>query len=343
MLTAVVGTYTDNGSKGIYSLKISQNDGSFSFLESVEVDNPSYVILNRNNTRVYAVSEMHNEKAALVALEFEKISGQFKVINSQLTHGMDPCHLLLGDGFVVTANYSSGSITVFPLDSNGGIQEASQVIKFEGTGPDKSRQEMPHAHHVYFTPDRKFLLVNDLGTDKIHKFKVNSQAPFLSETYEDINVQPESGPRHSVFTKNGKYMYLINELNGHVNAFVNQNGTLSMFQSIICDSVSARGSADIHLSPDGKFLYASNRLKQDGICIYKIDSSSGYLSKVGYQITGIHPRIFDITPNGKFLYVCCRDSNCIEVYQRSLESGLLRKDSEIKLPHPVCIKFVELN
>lgn len=200
---------------------------------------------------------------------------------------------------------------------------------------------MSHAHHVYFTPDKKFLLVNDLGADKIHKFKVNSQAPFLSETYEDISVEPESGPRHSAFTKDGKFMYLINELNGQVYGFSNNNNTFTKFQSIACDEVEARGSADIHISPDGKFLYASNRLKRDGISIYRINAENGHLEKVGYQLTGIHPRMFEITPNGKYVFVCCRDSDAIEIYLRNPETGLITKQDEIRIPHPVCIKFVE--
>lgn len=340
MLTCVVGTYTDGTSKGIYSLRFDQETGKYELLDSIQAENPSYVILNGKKDRLYAVSELHNDKAALLALEFDKSQGKFKLINSQLTHGMDPCHLVLGNGFVATANYSSGSITVFPLDEKGGLKEASQVIKFEGTGPDKSRQEMSHAHHVYFTPDKQYLLVNDLGTDQIHKFKVNPTIPYLSETHEDIAVDSMSGPRHSAFSHDGKFMYLINELNGYVYTFKNENNKFTKIQGILADKAHARGSADIHISPDGKFLYSSNRLKEDGVAIFKINVD-GTLEEKGYQLTGIHPRMFNITPNGKYILVTCRDSDSIEIYKRDFETGLISKQDEIKYSHPVCIQFIE--
>jgi 6-phosphogluconolactonase (cycloisomerase 2 family) len=138
------------------------------------------------------------------------------------------------------------------------------------------------------------------------------------------------------------YAYVINELSGKVTAFQYTDGQLKVIQNIEADSVRAQGSADIHISPDGKFLYASNRLKEDGIAIFSINGKDGTLTQKGYQHTGIHPRNFIITPNGRFLLVACRDSNVIQIYERDINTGLLtdtRKD--IKLSKPVCIKFVE--
>ena len=150
-----------------------------------------------------------------------------------------------------------------------------------------------------------------------------------------------SGPRHLTFSPNGHYAYLINELSGTVIAFEYKDGDLKEMQTIAADTVNAQGSADIHISPDGKFLYASNRLKADGIAIFNIHPDNGMLSKAGYQLTGIHPRNFIITPNGKYLLVACRDSNVIQVYERDADTGLLTDvQQDIKVDKPVCIKFV---
>ena len=143
------------------------------------------------------------------------------------------------------------------------------------------------------------------------------------------------------FAPNGSYAYLINELSGTVIAFEYNDGELKEIQTIAADTVGAKGSGDIHISPDGKFLYASNRLKADGLAIFSIHPENGMLTKVGYQLTGIHPRNVIITPNGKYLLVACRDSNVIQIYERDTDTGLLtdiRKD--IKVDKPVCIKFV---
>ena len=198
---------------------------------------------------------------------------------------------------MVTANYSGGSISVFPIDKDGSLLPASEVVKFKGSGADKERQEKPHLHCVRITPDGKYLFADDLGTDQIHKFIVNPNAKADNE---------------DVFLKEGSPA-----------------------------SYKAKGSGDIHISPDGKFLYASNRLKADGLAIFSIHPENGMLTKVGYQLTGIHPRNFIITPNGKYLLVACRDSNVIQIYERDTDTGLLtdiRKD--IKVDKPVCIKFV---
>ena len=150
-----------------------------------------------------------------------------------------------------------------------------------------------------------------------------------------------SGPRHLTFSPNGHYAYLINELSGTVIAFEYKDGDLKEIQTIAADTVNAQGSADIHISPDGKFLYASNRLKADGIAIFNIHPDNGMLAKAGYQLTGIHPRNFIITPNGKYLLVACRDSNVIQVYERDADTGLLTDvHQDIKVDKPVCIKFV---
>lgn len=347
-LTMLVGTYTAGDSKGIYSFRFDEETGTATALSEAEVENPSYLTPSADGKYVYAVSEFNNEQAAVNAFAFDKEKGTFQLLNSQKTGGEDPCYIITNGNNVITANYSGGSISVFPLAKDGSLLPASDIIEFEGSGADKERQEKPHLHCVCITPDGKYLFADNLGTDQIHKFIINPNADaenkesFLKEGSPAVfEVDAGSGPRHLTFAPNGNYAYLINELSGTVIAFEYKDGDLEEIQTIAADTVGAKGSGDIHISPDGKFLYASNRLKADGIAIFRIDSENGKLTKTGYQLTGIHPRNFIITPNGKYLLVACRDSNVIQVYERNADTGLLSDiHKDIKVDKPVCIKFV---
>lgn len=349
-LTMVAGTYTTGGSesKGIYSFRFNEDDGTTTPLSEVAIGNPSYLTPSPDGKFIYAVSEFNDERAAVNALAFDKEKGTFRLLNTQKARGEDPCHLITDGKNVITANYSGGSVSVFPVSKDGSLLPASDVIQFQGSGIDKERQEKPHLHCVRITPDGKYLFANDLGTDRIYKFIIypndgsENEAPFLKEG-EPVSFQVSggSGPRHLTFSPNGKHAYLINELSGTVVTFQYTDGMLKETQVTAADTVGAKGSADIHISPDGKFLYASNRLKADGIAIFSIHPNDGRLTKVGYQLTGIHPRNFIITPNGKFLLVACRDSNAIQVYERNPETGLIKNIyKDIKIDRPVCLKFI---
>lgn len=347
-LTMLVGTYTDGTSKGIYSFRFNQEDGSATPLSEIEVGNPSYLTSSDDGKFVYAVSEYNDERAAANAFAFNKVDGTFRLLNSQKTGGEDPCYILFTDNNVITANYNGGSISVFPIDKDGSLLPASEVLEFEGSGLDEVRQEKAHLHYVAITPDGKYLFANNLGADWIHKFNINPNAnadnkeKFLTEGNPyAFEVKAGSGPRHLAFAPNGNYAYLINELSGTVIAFEYKDGTLNEIQTIAADTLGAQGSGDIHVSADGKFLYASNRLKGDGIAIFSIHPENGMLTKVGYQLTGLHPRNFIITPNGEYLLVACRDSNIIQVFERNEATGLLTDiKKDIKVDKPVCVKFV---
>ncbi|MCD8081294.1 MAG: lactonase family protein [Bacteroides sp.] len=348
-LTMLVGTYTSGSSKGIYTYRFDQETGTVTPLSETEVSNPSYLNVSADGNFVYAVSENEADEAAVSAFAFNKENGTLRLLNCQPTHGDAPCYVITNGKQVVTANYGGGSITVLPLAADGSLLPASAVIPFEGSGPNSERQKKPHLHCVRFTPDGKHLLADDLGTDKIHHFHVNVQADsqnretFLTPgTPEAYLIEPGSGPRHLTFSADGKFAYLINEISGTVTAFSYGNGELQQIQTAVSDTLGAGGSADIHISPDGRFLYSSNRLQADGIAIFRRDTETGLLTRLGHQFTGVHPRNFILTPNGKYLLVACRDSNVVQIFLRDQETGLLTEtDKEILLDKPVCIKFAE--
>ena len=295
-ITMIVGTYTNNGSEGIYSYKLNTSNGETSLLSSIATANPSFVTLSNDGSTIYTVNESNKDTDSAAAIAYNKESGKMSLINRQLTNGKSPCYISTNGKIAVTANYGGGSLSVFPIN------------------PDKS------------------------GNDKIYQFSIENDT--LRKTTE-YNLPAGSGPRHLTFSPNGDFAYLITELSGEVVAFSFDGSRLSHIQTIVCDKANGRGSADIHISPDGNFLYASNRLKNDGIAIFKIDKSTGKLTENGYQSTGIHPRNFAITPDGKLLLCACRDNNEIIIYTIDGDGTLKDTGKRIDIPSPVCIIFKE--
>lgn len=349
-LYMLVGSYGPADQEGIKVYKFNQATGEGQYVSGVKgISNPSYQTVSKDGKRVYSVGEDDGGTACANALTFDAATGTLTLINSQPTQGAAPCHIALSpeEDYVVTANYNGSNISLFPLDGEGRLKPG-QPIGFEGSGPDKERQAIPHLHFVYFTPDNHYLLANDLGTDRIHRFLLNtrqkgSNTPLVDrQRASDIRLTPGSGPRHAVFSADGRFAYLITELSGEVMAFTYDGDSLSLMQTIQADTLDARGSADIHLSPDGRFLYASNRLKGDGLAIFRVNPEDGTLSKAGYQPTGIHPRNFVLTPNGQYLLVACRDTDEIQIFARDASTGLLTDTGRrIKTTKPVCLKFID--
>ena len=334
----VVGTYTDAGSKGLYSFSFDDSNGSAKELSSLKADNPSYFTFSKNGRFIYAVSEKNNATAALNAISFDPVKGDFGLMNSQLTHGADPCYVDTDGKIALTANYSSGTISVFPILKNGTLDKSLLMVSSKKGGPNKTRQNTPHAHCAIFAPDG-YILSTDFSGDRILSFYYDKDKKKLEDHGIAAHLKAGSGPRHITFSPNGKYAYLMSELSGKVTVFTYEEGKLKEIQTLVADDARAQGGADIHVSPDGKFVYASTRLKGDGITIFRVNGN-GTLTRVGKQSTGKHPRNFAITPNGKFLLVTCRDANKIQVFSRDKETGMLKNtNQDIHLSHPVCVRF----
>ena len=340
----MVGSYATPEEEGIKVYAWDGEKGEAAYVSGLKgISNPSYQVVSADGERVYSVGEDDGLTSTAHALSFDKSQGRLALMNTQLTQGGAPCYINLSpnEDFVITANYMGGSISVLPTETSGRLGENVSTFAFQGEGVLKERQSQPHLHCVEFTPDGKFLLANDLGTDKIHVFPLTSGGKLDEMGTFDVKLEAGSGPRHLCFSKDGRFAYLINELSGKVTALSYKGETLTPIQYIEADTVNAQGSADIHLSPDGKFLYASNRLKADGIAIFSVNQETGMLTKAGYQLTGIHPRNFVITPDGRFLLVACRDSNVIQIFSRDEKTGLLVDTGKtIETSKPVCLKFL---
>ncbi|WP_321519757.1 lactonase family protein [uncultured Bacteroides sp.] len=354
-LYLLIGTYTSGTSKGIYVYRFNTETGEASYVNEVDgLSNPSYLNLSKDEKFVYSVGENEAEGGLAYALSFDKQNGKLTYLNEQQTHGGSPCYINIDPKgqHVITANYTGGNISVFKIKKDGALLPASQVITFDKEDS-KEPQPASHLHCVAFSPEGKYLFADDLGKDKVHKFnlhyaeKENNSDQFLQAGDPSaFNIEKGSGPRHLTFHPNGKYAYLINELSGKVTVFEYKNGLLKDIQYIASDTTQEavkKGSADIHLTPNGKYLYASNRLKADGIAIFKVNQLNGKLTKIGYQFTGIHPRNFIITPNGKLLLVACKNSNVIQVFRINYKNGLLEDTGKkIELDKPVCLKFASM-
>lgn len=348
-LYLLVGSYASPEAEGIRVFAFDPQGGSGRYVSGIKgLSNPSYLTVSRDGTKVYVVGEDGRNNSCAHTLSFDAATGRLAHLNTQATHGASPCYITLSpeEDYVLTANYMGANISLFPLDS-AGLLQPGRTIAFQGSGPVVERQKQPHLHCVTFTPDRRFLLANDLGTDRIHCFPLTERQPFadtplLSERDAfDITLTPGSGPRHIDFSPDGRHAYLITEISGEVVAFDCGEDGLRPIQTLQADTLQAQGSADIHVSPDGRHLYASNRLKGDGIAIFRINAQDGTLTKAGYQPTGTHPRNFILTPDGRYLLVACRDTNEIELYARDSVSGLLTDTGRrLASEKPVCLKFV---
>ena len=327
--TLLIGTYTANGSRGIYRTTFDPAKGTLGEAELVvEVDNPSYLALSEGNDYLYAVSEGGKEEnSALNAYRYDAQTGEFTLINRQPTGGASPCYVRLFDGKAYTANYTGGSLSTFAIGDDGSLGEA-EVQEYEAR-----EGSVSHIHGVFVAPDAKSLYVTDLGRSEI--FQITSAGEEISRTQLNMG----SGPRHMAFSQSKAYA--LNELKGTVCVFNITPEGLQLKQEIASDSVGGGGCADIHLSADGRFLYASNRLKADGVSVFSIDKQ-GLLQKVGYTLTGIHPRNFTLTPDGEYMLVAARDSNSVEVYRRDAETGLLTATGEVlEVSMPVCLVWLE--
>lgn len=343
--TIITGSYAPADSCGVNLFRVNPSTATYERLGSLKgIKNPSYLAVNSEGTRAYSVGESETEPSAY-AISINPATGALEIINHLPTDGAAPCNINISpDGrFVVTANYAGGNISIFGIGKDGGLASGPEVIPFTGHGPDSLRQTQPRLHCVTFTPDSAFLVADDLGTDRLHTFPVIKGGDRLIDTtlMADVVIRPASGPRHLAYHPDGRHAYLINEISGYVTELEYDGKALTPREYVLADTLHAEGAGDIVVTPDGKYVYASCRLKGDGVAVFKVNPADGSLTRVSYTLTGIHPRNIALTPDGEYLLVSCRDSDRIEFYRIDHATGALNDTGfHIDTPKPVCVKFV---
>ena len=352
----LVGTYTDgNASEGIYVYDFGDTSAQMTEVAHTNhVVNPSYLALSDNGKFLYAVNENTDDKTKgmISAFAFNNKTGQMDFLNTQPTNGDAPCYVAidsLGKN-VAEANYNGANFSIYKTDTSGKLWPATQIIAHTGTSANKKIQTQSHVHSTVFSPDQKFLFVCDLGNDTLYQypFKINNLLPVDVAGAIKYKVPAGFGPRHITFSPDHKYAYLLNELDAQLMVYRWQNDSLTYLQTLVSTAVEDTANADkgasaIRVSPDGRFVYTSNRGKANDLTIFAVQQG-GLLKEVGHQPTGPHPRDFILDPTGQFLVVATRDDNRVSVFKRDIKTGLLTATGQsITLPKPVALIFAEKN
>ncbi|NOT51118.1 MAG: lactonase family protein [Chitinophagaceae bacterium] len=350
----LVGTYDSPKSEGIYVYKFNSSDGSTTEISHVKISNPSFLAVSPDEKYVYAVGEMADSmgKAGKVSsFSFDKKTGTLSLLSQQSSEGNNPCYVTVDKtgNWVFAGNYSSGNFSILP-SKNGVLGKAKQTIQHTGSGPDTARQKSPHVHGIFLKPDNSGIYVTDLGIDKIMRYQFDSKTGKLSaDKFPSSATSPGNGPRHLDIHPNKKYLYLLNEMSGSIDVLQPwPNGDIAAIQTISALPLYYKGpagSADIHVSPDGKFLYASNRGLSNTIAIFSIDQANGHLTLIGHvPSAGERPRNFNFDPSGKFLLVANQASDEITIFIRDTETGVLYYTiKRVLVGKPVCIKWISMN
>lgn len=348
-----VGTYTKkeahvNGkADGIYLLHKNNENGHLEMKSTVaKVVNPSFLTISPDRRNLYAVSEVADGLSGFIYAFEIKNDNSLILLHKLSTDSPSPCHVSLDNKgqYVFVANYMGGVVKMYKRMDDGRLSPSDQInLEGSGTHPE---QGGPHAHTVKVSPDDRFAFIADKGSDKIWIFKIDTaEGKLLPNEQHFMQLQDGAGPRHFTFHPNGKYAYVINELDNTINAYSYDSsvGGLSELQSISTLPGNFEGPsfcADIHVHPNGKFLYGSNR-GHDSIAIFKIDENSGKLDLIDHVSTqGNFPRNFAIDATGSYLYVANQNSDNIVLFNIDKDNGsLIFSDHILDIKTPVCINL----
>jgi 6-phosphogluconolactonase len=352
---AFIGTYTaKTDSKGIYSFRFDSSTGRLTATAlAAPAQDPSFVTVASNYKYLYAVNELSEfdgkKSGAVTSYSLDPKSGKLNQLNQVPSGGADPCYVSFDQTgkYLLVANYTGGSVSVFPVASNGRIGAASAFVQHIGSGPNKERQEGPHAHHIATSADNRFVFVVDLGLDEVVVYRFDPAKGSLTPNDPSFaKLAPGAGPRHMALHPNGKFAYVLNEVNSTVTAFAydSKNGSFSALQTLSTipkDFTAHNDTAEIVVHPSGKFLYASNR-GRDSIAEFTIDPAKGTLMLAGnFPTQGKTPRNFALDPTGKFLLAANQESNNIVVFRIDQSTGALSFTGQVaQVPAPVDIVFV---
>ena len=358
----LVGSYTQGKSQGIYRLQFDSDKGRIAPepLQVFKAANPSWLTLSRDQTRLFVVNENGKGQADVVgrasSVAIDPKTNALTLINQVKTLGEEPTHSSLSadERYLFVANYGvhadpGGSLAVLPIDAAGQLQPVTQMSSHPSSRVNPERQMSAHVHSVVSSPDGKFVFASDLGADKIFVYKydpaANPEHPLVAGDPAYVQLPAGSGPRHLLFSKDGKHAYLTTEMSAQVFVFDYADGQLKQRQALELahgQPAQNRAAGAVHASPDGKFLYVSNRGKANEILVFAINPANGELTEIQRRsVEGDHPREFALSPNGKFLLIANQMSNAIVVLERDPETGTLGKTVQtLEMDAPSDLKFI---
>jgi len=353
-----VGTYTEEGSKskGIYAYRFDPATAEITAVGlAAETINPSFLAVHPNHRFLYAVNEVGKYKGqssgAISAFAIDHNSGKLTFLNQVASRGADPCYITVDKTgkYVLVANYTGGSVAVFPVLKDGHLGEASAFVQHQGHGTNPERQEGPHAHSIDLSADNHFALVDDLGLDEVISYRFDpSKGSLTPNDPAFAQVDAGAGPRHFAFHPGGKFAYGVNEMHSTVTAYA-YDGTAGKLSSLQTISTLPKGfagqndDAEVQVHPSGKVLYTSNR-GHDSIAVFAIDPIKGTLTPIQDVPTqGKTPRSFEIDPTGSFLFAANQKSDNIIVFRIDPGTGRLTPTGKIlEVASPVCVKFMAI-
>lgn len=340
-----IGTYTKGNSQGIYSFQLNSETQTISEPTLVaELTDPTYLAISEDQKHLYSIYKAEG-KGAVASFTINQNTGELSLTKKSVSQNGSYCYLSINKDVtsLVAASYGEGLVESFSILEDYSIGSVVSTVKHEGHGPNIERQEKAHAHYAQFTPDQNYIAVVDLGTDQIITYRLDEQQ---LQSVHTLDVNPGSGPRHLVFHPNQQYAYVIAELKPEVIVLQYQKdeGNFKAIQTIrsVPENFTDnnQGSA-IHLSKDGRFVYAANR-GHDSIAVFAVNHETGKLSLVQIISTEGHwPRDFNLDPTENFLLASNEESSTLTLFKRNQESGeLTLLQTGIEVPYPVCIKFL---
>ena len=345
-----IGSYAEAKDNGVYVYRMDTETGALTPLDQVAgLQNPTFLSLDAGKKRLYAIAERlvdGQRQGAAVTFEIDPASGKLTEIGRVGTFDTTTCHIQRDatNRFFAVASYSGGKVGLSAAGENDTVGELLDVRQHEGGSVHPERQDRPHPHSVFFSPDNRFAFVPDLGMDRIRGYRLDPVAGKLA-FHGDTAVQPGAGPRHLAFHPNGAYAYVINELDSTVTGFrydadSGAMRTIQVVSTLPEGFAGENACAEVQISPDGGFLYGSNR-GHDSIVVYAIDRETGALSVVEHVSTGGgHPRHFSLSPEGDYLLAANRDSDNIVVFRVDRRSGKLEYTGHtVQASKPVCVKM----
>jgi 6-phosphogluconolactonase len=348
------GTYTGAKSKGIYVSKFNSTTGELSEPElAAETKSPSFLAVDSKNRFLYAVGEASQfagrTSGTVNAFALDAKTGKLTLLNQQPSGGAGPCHVALDakGRCLLVANYGGGSVASLPVNSDGSLGEPGSVIQHVGSSVDPKRQTGPHGHFITADPADRFALACDLGLDKVLIYRLDAKrATLTANDPPSASVLPGAGPRHLVFSPNGKFVYVINEMGSTLTTFSYdpRKGSMQELQTVSTLPEGFTGNtttAEVQVHPSGKFVYGSNR-GHDSIAVFAVDKKSGKLTFVEHESTqGKTPRHFAIDPTGRWLLAENQGSDSVVVFAINAKSGALTATGQsISVGSPVCAVFV---